>query len=148
MKLEDILEKVVTLATIIFIGWHGYNRFFTTDDTPIQQQQSQYSLDGYRKQQEENRDKGRQWFNEHQSDARKMAEDFVLKKGYSIQSIKLTQNDTSNFSFTISGMSWAYYTYDVVTDNTSQKGSLIYITIRVKYDKPEWYVDSFQPYTI
>lgn len=147
MELDDILGKVITLAAIIFIGWSAYNRFFKNDNTPIQQEQSQYNLDDYRKQQEENRNKIRQWLNEHESNARKMAVDFILKKGYSIQSIKLTQKDASNH-VSISGMSWAYYKYDVITDNTSQKGSLIYITITVKYDKPEWYIDYFRPYTI
>lgn len=151
MKLEDILEKVVTLATIIFIGWGVYSFGFKKDDTPVQQQ-GQYSRDDYQKQQKESEyNKIRQWLNEHESEARKTAVDFILKKGYSIQSIKLTQKDASNrtsVSFTTSGMLWAYYQYDVVTDNTSQNGSLVYITITVKYDKPKWYVDYFHSYII
>lgn len=76
MKLEDILEKVGTLATIIFIGWYGYNRFFTTDDTPIQQQQSQYSLDDYQKQQEESK--------KSKEECLQIVGDYLKKYGYNV----------------------------------------------------------------
>lgn len=142
------MKKIfLTFALAIETMYANLQAITTQDFVKEMEQQGQHNLDDYRKQQEDNRNKIRQWLNEHESSAKKMAVDFILKQGYSIQSIKLTQKDADNYR-SMSGMSWAYYKYDVVTANTSQKGSLIYITITVKYDKPEWYIDYFRPYTI
>lgn len=52
----DILEKLVTIAGIIFVGWYAYNLFFKKDDTSIQPPslQSEYRVttNDYQKQQE------------------------------------------------------------------------------------------------
>ena len=50
MKMDDILKMIVITAIMIFAGWGVYNHFFKNDNTPIQQEQGQYSLEDYRKQ--------------------------------------------------------------------------------------------------
>lgn len=95
MKLEDILEKVVTLATIIFIGWHGYNRFFKKDDTPIQQQQGQYNLDDYRKQQAENK--------KAKEECLQIVGDYLKRYGYNVTYLCTTNVQLTNWKYNVTG---------------------------------------------
>lgn len=55
MKLDDILAKFVTLATIVFVGWYVYAAFKNADTSEQQsvQDECKYDINEYRKQQEE-----------------------------------------------------------------------------------------------
>lgn len=80
MKFEDMLEKVVTLATIIFIGWYAYNLFFKKDDSSIQPPslQSEYRVttNDYQKQQDERK--------KSKEECLRIVGDYLKRYGYNV----------------------------------------------------------------
>lgn len=100
-------------------------------------------------------DRNRQWLNDNESKAKKLAEDFTRQQGYSIQSIKTDLRRVGQTGYRIISsdkpispeIHTAYYDFNIVTGDTSNRG-LIYIIIRVKYEYPNWTIDYFRPYVI
>lgn len=92
-------------------------------------------------------EKNRRWVKDNEVTARNLAKKFAQDKGYTIQSIHATSNSASDYY--ASEITWAYYSYRIVTGDISNSGGLIDIGVRVRYDKyesPNWTIDYFQAY--
>lgn len=92
-------------------------------------------------------EKNRRWVEDNEVTARNLAKKFAQDKGYTIQSIHATSNSASDYY--ASEITWAYYSYRIVTGDISNSGGLIDIGVRVRYDKyesPNWTIDYFQAY--
>lgn len=92
-------------------------------------------------------EKNRRWVKDNEVTARNLAKKFAQDKGYTIQSIHATSNSASDYY--ASEITWAYYSYRIVTGDISNSGGLIDIGVRVRYDiyeSPNWTIDYFQAY--
>lgn len=98
MKWDDMLEKLVTLATVIFIGWYAYNIFLKKDDAPIQQPfQSEYKADAnkYQKQQEVSK--------KSKEECLRIVSDYLKKYGHNVTHIYTTDPTLNNWKYNVRG---------------------------------------------
>lgn len=98
MKWDDILEKLVTLATVIFIGWYAYNIFLKKDDAPIQQPfQSEYKTDTnrYQKQQEVSK--------KSKEECLRIVGDYLKGYGHNVTHIYTTDPSLNNWKYNVKG---------------------------------------------
>lgn len=103
----------------------------------------------------------REWLIRHESIARNLAIQFTRDQGYSIQSINLNGQSASDTGANEVGVfsyeqpvpmviKSAYYNFNIKTGDISNRGSLIYIQIRICYAQsgtPQWTVDYFQAFS-
>ncbi len=99
MKLDDILEKLVTIAGIIFVGWYAYNLFFKKDDTSIQPPslQSEYRVttNDYQKQQEVSK--------KSKEECLRIVGDYLQRYGHNVTYIYTTDPSLNNWKYNVKG---------------------------------------------
>lgn len=98
MKLDDILEKLVTLVAIVFVGWYAYISFFKNNDTSEQQSvQSEYKYDinEYREQQEQEQKQAEEKL--------KIAMDYLKRYNYNVIKAFTTNPTLNNYHYNVRG---------------------------------------------
>lgn len=97
MKLDDILAKFVTLATIVFVGWYVYAAFKNADTSEQQsvQDECKYDINEYRKQQEEEKKLAEEKL--------KIAMDYLKRYNYNVIKAFTTNPTLNNYHYNVRG---------------------------------------------